>query len=167
MRFWRRLHALPLRFRSIFRSGVVGKELDEELRNHIEYQTALNVERGMSVTDACRAALVALGGLEQTREAARDQCGVQSVDDDTRYGFRVLRRTRDSLGPLALGLLIGLPLAVATTRGASTLLFGLSPADVTTMVVASGVLAAAAGLAGSIPARRAARVNPGIRLLCD
>jgi putative ABC transport system permease protein len=52
-------------------------------------------------------------------------------------------------------------------RGASTFLFGLSPTDLTTMVVAAGVLAAVAGLAGSVPAWRAARVSPDIALRCD
>jgi putative ABC transport system permease protein len=66
-----------------------------------------------------------------------------------------------------LGLLVGLPLAVTAMRGASTLLFGLSPTDVTTMVAAASVLAAVAGLAGAIPAWRAARVNPDIALRCD
>ena len=39
--------------------------------------------------------------------------------------------------------------------------------DLTTMVGATGVLAAAAGLAGSIPAWRAARVDPQVTLRCD
>ena len=74
---------------------------------------------------------------------------------------------RDSLWLLALGLLIGVPLAAAAMRGASTLLFGLSATDLTTMIGAAGVLAAAAGLAGSIPAWRAARVDPQVALRCD
>ena len=74
---------------------------------------------------------------------------------------------RDSLWLLALGLLIGIPLAAAAMRGASTLLFGLSPTDVTTMVGATAVLAVAAAVAGAVPAWRAARVDPGIALRCD
>jgi putative ABC transport system permease protein len=74
---------------------------------------------------------------------------------------------RDSLWLLALGLLIGVPLAAAAMRGAGALLFGLLPTDFTTMLVATALLAAAAGLAGSIPAWRAARVNPDIALRCE
>jgi predicted permease len=74
---------------------------------------------------------------------------------------------RDSLRLLAAGLVIGLPLGAATMRGASALLFGLSPTDPTTMAGATAVLAAAAGLAGCIPAWRASRVSPNIALRCD
>ena len=68
---------------------------------------------------------------------------------------------------IAAGLLIGLPLAGGAMRGASTLLFGLSPTDVTTMVGATVVLAVSAALAGSVPAWRAARVDPAIALRSD
>jgi len=73
----------------------------------------------------------------------------------------------DGLWPLVAGLLIGLPLAAGAMRGASTLLFGLSPTAVTPMVGATAVLAVSAALAGSIPAWRAARVDPGIALRSD
>jgi ABC-type antimicrobial peptide transport system permease subunit len=52
-------------------------------------------------------------------------------------------------------------------RAASTLLFGLSPADIATMVAASSLLGAAAALASSLPASRAARVDPQIALRCE
>src|SRR4029453_2100554 len=74
---------------------------------------------------------------------------------------------RDSFWPLAAGLLIGLPLAAAAMRAASTVLFGLSPTDPPTMFGATALLAAAGALAGAVPAWRAARVDPGIALRCD
>jgi ABC-type antimicrobial peptide transport system permease subunit len=40
------------------------------------------------------------------------------------------------------------------------LLFGLSPTDATTMVIAVGVMTVVSALAGYLPARRAARVDP-------
>ena len=96
----------------------------------------------------------------------RHEIGIRLSLGSTRAQI-VMLVLRDSLWLLALGLLVGLPLAAATMRGASTFLFGLSPTDLTTMVVAAGVLAAVAGLAGSIPAWRAARVSPDIALRCD
>jgi predicted permease len=96
----------------------------------------------------------------------RQEIGIRLSLGSTRAQI-VMLVLRDSLSLLALGLLIGLPLAAAAMRGASTLLFGLSPTDLTTMIGAAGVLAAAAGLAGAIPAWRAARVDPQVALRCD
>jgi putative ABC transport system permease protein len=96
----------------------------------------------------------------------RHEIGIRLSLGSTRTQI-VMLVLRDSVWLLALGLLIGLPLAAAAMHGASTLLFGLSPTDLTTMVGATGVLAAAAGLAGSIPAWRAARVDPQVTLRYD
>ena len=70
----------------------------------------------------------------------RHEIGIRLSLGSTRAQI-VMLVLRDSLWPLAVGLLIGLPLAAAAMRGASTLLFGLSPTDVTTMVGATAVLA--------------------------
>jgi predicted permease len=96
----------------------------------------------------------------------RNEIGIRLSLGATRPQI-VMLVVRDSLWLLALGLLIGLPLVAAAMRAARTLLFGLSPTDPTTIVGAIGVLAAAAALAGAVPAWRAARVNPGIALRCD
>jgi putative ABC transport system permease protein len=74
---------------------------------------------------------------------------------------------RDSVWLLAAGLAIGLPLAAVAMRGAETMLFGLSPTDLPTVAAAAGVLCAVAALAGWIPARRAARVDPLAALRCE
>jgi predicted permease len=96
----------------------------------------------------------------------RNEIGIRLSLGATR-GQIVMLVLRDSLWLLATGLVIGLPLAAATVRGASTLLFGLSPTDLPTVAGAMCLLAAAAGLAGCIPAWRAARLSPGIVLRSD
>ncbi len=96
----------------------------------------------------------------------RHEIGIRLSLGSTRAQI-VMLVLRDSLWPLAAGLLIGLPLAGGAMRGASTLLFGLSPTDVTTMVGATVMLAVSAALAGSVPAWRAARVDPAIALRSD
>ena len=96
----------------------------------------------------------------------RQEIGIRLSLGSTRNQI-VMLVLRDSLWPLAAGLLIGLPLAAAAMRGVSTLLFGLSPTDPPTMFAATALIAAAGALAGSLPAWRAARVDPSIALRCD
>jgi hypothetical protein len=96
----------------------------------------------------------------------RHEIGIRLSLGSTRAQI-VMLVLRDTVWLLALGLLLGVPLAATAMRGAGTFLFGLSPTDVTTMLAAAAALAAVAGLAGSVPAWRAARVDPGIALRCD
>ena len=59
-----------------------------------------------------------------------------------------------------IGIVFGVAVAAALTRLMSSLLFGVTPLDVATFVVAAGFLAAAALLACYVPARRAATIDP-------
>jgi predicted permease len=61
---------------------------------------------------------------------------------------------------LVLGTAVGTLLALAATRGAASLLFGLQPRDPVIFATAVLVLAATAGAAAFLPALRAARVDP-------
>jgi len=63
-----------------------------------------------------------------------------------------------------IGVAIGLGAAVATTRLVAAMLFGLAPTDPLTVLLAVVLMITVAALAGYIPARRAARVDPMIAL---
>jgi putative ABC transport system permease protein len=63
-----------------------------------------------------------------------------------------------------IGLIAGAALAFASARLVSTLLFGLTPTDPASGAISMLLLATVALLAGYLPARRAARVDPMIAL---
>jgi predicted permease len=68
---------------------------------------------------------------------------------------------------VAIGLVLGLAAAIGAGRVVASLLFGLQPTDVVTMVVAAGILGAVSTVAGYLPARRAAAVDPMVALRCE
>lgn len=67
---------------------------------------------------------------------------------------------RETLFLVLAGLLIGVPAALLGARLIASQLFGLSPTDPITLIGAGLVLTLVALLAGYVPARRAARVDP-------
>jgi putative ABC transport system permease protein len=67
---------------------------------------------------------------------------------------------RESMRPVVIGIVTGLAGALAMARLLSAMLFGVSATDVTTYLVACGVLGLSALLASIIPARRALAVDP-------
>jgi putative ABC transport system permease protein len=67
---------------------------------------------------------------------------------------------RESMRPVAAGIVIGLLGAFALSRVLAAMLFQISATDVATYAVACGVLGGAALLASVIPARRALAVDP-------
>jgi len=71
---------------------------------------------------------------------------------------------RETLLLVTLGITIGLPVALASTRLISSRLFGLTPMDPVTISASTLLLAAVAALAGYLPARRAANVDPMVAL---
>jgi ABC-type antimicrobial peptide transport system permease subunit len=73
----------------------------------------------------------------------------------------------ESLRPVVIGLLIGVPLALAVCTLSEGLLFGVTGGDVVTYAFAITALIAAAVGAVWFPARRAAVVDPIVALRCE
>jgi len=61
---------------------------------------------------------------------------------------------------VAVGVVIGVAVAVGTTRLLETLLFGVDAVSVTVFVAMAMMMVAVGMLASYVPARRASRVNP-------
>src|SRR5260370_26617669 len=96
MKIQRLLYTVPLWFKSIFRSSEVEREMNEELRFHLEYKIEEGVANGLSPQQARFAALRAMDGLDQRKEQMRDARGIHWLTDfadDTRYAILSLRRT--------------------------------------------------------------------------
>jgi predicted permease len=71
---------------------------------------------------------------------------------------------RETAWMIAIGALIGLPAAFATTRLVESFLYGLTPQDPLAIGLATVGLAFVTGVAGYIPALRATRVDPMVAL---
>jgi ABC-type antimicrobial peptide transport system permease subunit len=70
----------------------------------------------------------------------------------------------DALKLIGLGIVMGVPIAVAGGYWLRAFLFGVAPVDPAALAAACAVLASAALLAAYIPARRAANVDPLVAL---
>jgi predicted permease len=103
--------ALTKRLRTFFRRARMERELDAELKFHLDMLAAQYVREGMSPAAAHRAARQTFGGLEQVKDDVRDTWiarVVQTVTQDVRYGARNLLRYRGHslavIATMALGI---------------------------------------------------------------
>jgi len=70
----------------------------------------------------------------------------------------------ESMRLVALGVVVGLAVAVASGRFVASLLFGIPATDTLTIAVAMTVMVLVSAVAGYLPARRASRVDPLVAL---
>jgi len=84
------------RLRSFFQRSAVERELDDEMRFHLDQAIEQNITRGMAPEEARRKALIELGGAEQVKEECRDARGWNLVEDtwrDVCFGARMMRKS--------------------------------------------------------------------------
>ncbi|MFL5615945.1 MAG: ADOP family duplicated permease [Gemmatimonadaceae bacterium] len=103
------IKGLRARLRALLHRNIAERELDDELRFHIEMETEKHVREGMPPQDARRRALRDFGGIEPTKEAHRDVRGrwLEELVADTRYALRTLRRAPVLAGAAILTLALG------------------------------------------------------------
>ncbi len=99
------------------------RDMDDEIRFHVESRTADLIRRGIAPAEAARRARVEFGSVEKHKEESRASFGLRLLDEirgDTRYALRTFVRNRTftltAVATLALGI------------GANTAIFSLMDA---------------------------------------
>jgi macrolide transport system ATP-binding/permease protein len=120
----RLFYTVPLRLRSILRPAAVERELEDELRFHLDHKIADGMAHGLSPDEARLAALRAMGGLDQRKEEMRDARRIHWLTDaidDARYALRSLRR----MPGLTVFVILTLALGIGMSAAAFSMVDGL------------------------------------------
>lgn len=108
------------RLGGLFHKERRDRELADEIESHLHLHIDDNLRAGMNLEAARRAAILKLGGIEQTKEAYRDRRSLRFLEtllQDLRYGARVLCKSPGYTFSVVVILAIGL--------GVSTFLFSV------------------------------------------
>jgi hypothetical protein len=118
---FRRLESL---LRNVFARGTLEREMQAEMRDHIDRATQRLIQRGMTPEQARIEAKREFGNVASLQEEARDARGsrwLETLAGDVRFAFRHFARRRATVG------IIVAVLAVST--GANTMLFSMFQAQ--------------------------------------
>ena len=94
--------------------------LDDEIRDHIERETEINIARGMSPDEARRQARIAFGSVALVHEDARaawNWSWLEQAHQDLRFGARILKNSP--------GLSVTAALLIALVIGINTTIFSI------------------------------------------
>ena len=135
MRLWQRWFRRKAKFE---------REMNEELRFHIEQQTAANIATGITPEEARRQARWQLGAVEGLKEDCREQrrgFWLETLWADIRYSLRVLRKNPIFASIVILTLALGIGSTSAVFSVVDRILFRSLPYPQDDRLVSFGYIA--------------------------
>jgi putative ABC transport system permease protein len=171
--FMIRTSARPSAVLSLIRESVA--EVDKSIS--LEFNTLARqvddslVQERMLATLSCFFGAMALllatmglyGAISYMVSQRQTEFGIRTALGATGQSILMLV-LRDVAAILIAGLAAGAAVSLLSVQLLQKLLFGLAPRDAATILIAIGALSAVALIAGYIPARRAAKVDPNVAL---
>jgi predicted permease len=138
--------------------------LDEQVaRSYIDQRIVAQLSTFFGLLAVFLSAIGIYGLMSYVVSRRTNEIGIRMALGAERMHVRWLVM-REVLVLVAIGIAIGIPAALLSSRLVASMLFGLSATDAGSLLAAVAVMLAIAALAGYLPARRASRVDPMVAL---